>query len=251
MSLNNKHAIVTGGGTGIGLAIATALIENGASVSIMGRNLERLNAIADNHPKMHAIAVDITNQESVEKAIKTAKNIAPIDILINNAGDADSGPFQKMNLKRWQFMIDLNLTGTFLMTHIVIHDMIKRGSGRIINIASTAGVIGYTYNTAYCAAKHGVVGLTKSLAKEMENESIFVNAICPGYANTDLVMNAVKKIMTSKGKTEKEAIDGMLAPSGQQKLVEPKEIAEIAIKLCHDNSNGKCIIIDGNNEDKV
>lgn len=249
MSLTNIHAIVTGGGTGIGLAIASALINNGATVSIMGRNLERLNEIADNHPNMQAISVDITNQESVLKAINAAKKIAPIDILINNAGDADSGPFHKMNLKRWQYMIDLNLTGTFLMTHTVIQDMIELGSGRIINIASTAGVIGYAYTTAYCAAKHGVVGLTKSLAKEMENENISVNAICPGYANTDLVMNAVKKIMTSKGKTEKEAIEGMLAPSGQKRLIEPKEIAEVAIKLCHNNSNGECIIIDGNDEE--
>ena len=249
MSLINKHAVVTGGGTGIGLAIANALIAEGATVSIMGRNLERLENIAEKEPKMHAISVDITNEDSVKNAIRAANDIASIDILVNNAGDADSGPFQKMDLKRWQYMIDLNLTGTFLMTHTVIEGMLERKTGRIINIVSTAGITGYAYTTAYCAAKHGVVGLTKSLAKEMAYHKISVNAICPGYANTDLVMNAVKKIMATKGKTEKGAIAGILAPSGQKRLIEPKEIAEIALKLCHDGSNGECIIIDGNDEE--
>lgn len=249
MSLKNKHAIITGGGTGIGLAIANAFINEGATVTIMGRNLERLQKVSAQYNQMHAISVDITDENSVLEAIAAAKSIAPIDILVNNAGDADSGPFQNMDLKRWQYMIDLNLTGTFLMTHTVVKEMLENKKGNIINIASTAGVMGYAYTTSYCAAKHGVVGLTKSLAKEMDAYNISVNAICPGYANTDLVMNAVKKIIAAKGKTEQEAISGMLKPSGQERLIEPNEIADVAIRLCQNNQNGECIIIDGKNKE--
>lgn len=249
MSLESKHAVVTGGGTGIGLAIANALINEGAIVTIMSRNLEKLQKITEHNPQMHAVSVDITDENSVLKAINSARLTAPIDILVNNAGDADSGPFQNMDLKRWQYMIDLNLTGTFLMTHAVIQEMLENKQGNIINIASTAGVIGYAYTTSYCAAKHGVVGLTKSLAKEMNAHNIFINAICPGYANTDLVMDAVKKIMAAKGKTKQEAIAGLLEPSGQERLIEPNEIAEVAIELCHNNQIGECIIIDGKNKE--
>jgi 3-hydroxybutyrate dehydrogenase len=245
MSLSGKHAVVTGGGSGIGLAVTLALYEVGATVTIMGRNLARLEEAAMGKDEINKITVDITDEGSVLEAFKKADNIAPIDILVNNAATADTIPFHKTDLDRWKKMIDLNLTGTFLTTNAVIGNMRNRNFGRIINIASTAGLKGYGNMAGYTAAKHGVLGLTRAVALELMNTDVTINALCPGFTNTDLVKRGLKNIMAKTGKTEQEALQGMLSVDGQQRLIEPEEIAEKVIWLCHNDENGRAILISG------
>ncbi|MDG1437666.1 MAG: SDR family NAD(P)-dependent oxidoreductase [Emcibacteraceae bacterium] len=248
MSVLGKHAVVTGGGSGIGLAITKALSKAGANVTIMGRNKQRLDKVAEEYKNINVVTVDITNEDSVKSAIQKTCDIAPIDILINNAGDAKSAPFHKTDYSSWQHMINLNLNGTFLMTSAVISDMRDRNFGRIINIASTAGLKGYAFMAPYTAAKHGVVGLTRSVALELSNTDVTINAICPGFTNTDLVNNGLKNIMAKANCTYEEALLKMLSTDNQPRLIEPEEIAEKVIWLCNNDKNGEAILMSGDDE---
>jgi len=248
MSLSNKHAVVTGGGTGIGLAIANALHSKGAMVTIMGRNKDRLSEAAKNKPRMNIKVVDVTDPLSVKDAFSQTSGIEPISILVNNAGAALSSAFHKTSYEAWQQMINVNLNSVYLTINSALEEIMSANHGRIINIASTAGLEGYAYTSAYCAAKHGVIGLTKSLALELIGTDTTINSICPGFTNTDIVTKAIKNIMKKTGRSKEEALSGILSSAGQKRLVEPNEIALEVIRLCepkNDIINGQSIVIDG------
>lgn len=253
MTLKNKHAVVTGGGTGIGLAITNALIHAGAEVTIMGRNKDRLNEVAVSHSNLHAVKCDVTNKKDVERAFQEASEIAPINILVNNAGAATAAPFHKTDFKEWQYALAVNLTSVYLTIKAVYDDLRKVDHGRIINIASVAALEGAAYTAAYSAAKHGVMGLTKSVAIELANTTTTINSICPGYTNTEIVVNAIKNIMKKTGRSRDEALHDILSSADQIRLIEPSEIADQVIMLCDEKNssiNGQAVIIDGKGERK-
>lgn len=239
-SLQGRHALVTGGGRGIGAAIARRLLADGASVTLLGRDAAALDAaLASLRPHavegavLTAVSADVTNADSVAQAFASAVAAAgPIAILVNNAGQAHSAPFVKTDLALWQRMLDVNLTGTFVCTQAALPAMLEAGWGRVVNVASTAGLIGYGYVSAYCAAKHGVIGLTRALALETAKAGVTVNAVCPGYTETDIVRDAVANIVRKTGRTEEEARAELAARNPQRKLVQPEEVADAVGWLC-------------------
>ena len=231
--LSGRHAVITGGGSGIGAAIADRLSAMGARVTLMARNEERLRAKAQALGDAQAIAVDVTDGDAVMAAFDRARAaFGAVDILVNNAGLAEGIPFHKLDLATWRKTIDINLTGTFLCARAVIEDMRARKMGHIVNVASTAGLTGYAYVTAYVAAKHGVVGLTRALALELAKTGVTVNAVCPGYTETDIVKDAVANIMAKTGRSEAEARAELTARNPQGRLVQPEEVASAVAWLC-------------------
>jgi len=248
MSLVNNHAVVTGGATGIGLAITRALVNAGATVTIMGRDKKRLDSIANESNKIKAVQVDITDVESVNTAFAKASLTAPISILINNAGKAFASPFHKTSLDMWQKIIAVNLTGTYLTISAVLAEINKAKHGRIINIASISGLEGAAYTSAYSASKHGVIGLSKSLACELSKVNTTINSVCPAFVNTDIVESAIINIMKLTGRNRESALQSILDTTGQSRLIEPEEVAQEVIKLCApkaDNINSTSIVMDG------
>ena len=252
--LKGQHALITGGSRGIGAAISNALAALGADISLVARDLKTLE-IQSNHLKsefgvnVFSTSTDITNEKEIESSFKKSEKInGAVDILINNAGIGKSMPFHKMDLDFWKTTLDLNLTGTFLCTKQVYENMRERGYGRIINISSTVGLRGYPYIAAYAASKHAVIGLTRTLALEAVKKGITVNAICPGYTETDLVSEAIDNIAKTSGRdkvTIKTEIENM-SPMGR--LVTPEEVAESAAWLCLPSSasvTGQAIVIAG------
>lgn len=231
--LSGRHAVITGGGSGIGAAIADRLSALGARLTLMARSEERLCAKAQELGEAQAVAVDITEGDAVAAAFDRARNrFGAVDILVNNAGVAEGIPFHKLDLATWRKTIDVNLTGTFLCCRAVVEDMRARKAGHIVNVASTAGLIGYAYVTAYAAAKHGVVGLTRALALELAKSGVTVNAVCPGYTETDIVKDAVANIMAKTGRSEAEARAELTARNPQGRLVQPEEVASAVAWLC-------------------
>jgi NAD(P)-dependent dehydrogenase (short-subunit alcohol dehydrogenase family) len=232
--LAGRVAVVTGASRGIGAAIAAALSRQGAGVALIGRDAARLEKRAAELSADVLIApADITDEQSVHKAFAKIRERFPrIDILVNNAGQAESAPFSRTDLELWNRMLAVNLTGTYLCTHEVLPAMLKQDYGRIINIASTGGLVGYAYVSAYCAAKHGVMGLTRALALETARTAVTVNAVCPGYAETDIVKNAVANIMAKTGKSEAEARAALTSHNPQGRTVLPEEVANAVLWLC-------------------
>jgi len=250
--LSGKHAVVTGGGRGIGAAIARTLAEQGASVTLMGRTRAQLESQASELrglAEVHCETVDVADPASIAAAFASAaQRMGAISILINNAGQAASAPFVKTDLALWQQMLNVNLTGVFLGTQAVLPGMLAAGWGRIVNITSTAGQKGYPYVSAYCAAKHGVIGLTRALALEMAHKQITVNAVCPGYTDTDIVRDAVANIQAKTGRSEAEALGELAKHNPQGKLVRPEEVANAVLWLCRPGSEaitGQAISVSG------
>lgn len=233
----SQHAVITGGGSGIGLAIAKRMDAAGIKTSIIGRHMERLQEVAATLKHAHPYQLDISqygNVLSVTALIEAERG--PVDILVNNAGSAQTAPFDKMPQEMWKHMLDINLNGTFYMTQALLMGMKQRGAGRIINIASTAGMKGYAYTSAYCAAKHGVIGMTKSLALELAKTDITVNAICPGFTDTDIVGNALDNITEKTGRSRADALAELVKHNPQGRLIDPDEVAAQVMWLCADEA---------------
>jgi NAD(P)-dependent dehydrogenase (short-subunit alcohol dehydrogenase family) len=246
ISFADQHAVVTGGGSGIGAAIAAAMSEAGSRVTLMGRNADRLKDKAAELGTQFQLA-DVTDRDSVATAFAaSAKQNGTVTILVNNAGAATSAPFGKMDDDLWDGLIAVNLTGVYNCTRAVIDAMAELGSGRIVNIASTAALKGYAYVSAYCAAKHGVVGLTRALALEYARKGVTVNAVCPGYTNTEIVAKAIDKIVTATGRSRDEALAELVKVNPQQRLVEPQEVAATVMWICRQESiTGQSIAVAG------
>ena len=274
MQLQGRHAFITGGGRGIGLACARALLAQGASVTIAGRDavtLEQAAAAlqagiaapcaapastaaattvaAAARPRVGICVLDVTDEAAVQAAVAAAaRQLGPVAILLNNAGQAQPAPFAKTTSQHWQNMLDVNLTGAFHCTQAALPQMLEQGWGRIINIASTAGLKGYKYVSAYVAAKHGLIGLTKALALELATKDITVNAVCPGYTETDIVQDAIANIMQKTGRSEAQARAELAAGNPQQKLVQVEEVANAVAWLCQPASSamtGQSIAVAG------
>ena len=254
-ALRGKHALITGGARGIGAAIARALLEQGATVTLLGR---QENALIDmvvalkfgrDGADVAHVCADVGERASVSRAVDLAvRRFGRIDILINNAGQAVSAPFGKIDDAHWRQMLDVNLSGTFYCMQEVLPAMLEAGWGRIVNVASTAGLTGYAYVAAYCAAKHGVIGLTRALAQEVAAKGVTVNAVCPGYTETDVVRQAVANIVAKTGRSEEQARADLFAVNPQKRMVQPDEVAHAVAFLClpgSDAMNGQSIAVAG------
>lgn len=245
MARTGRHALVTGGGSGIGLATAKALGDAGWAVTILGRNKAKLDAAARDINGAEVIVADVTDSDGVQSAIRSA---APVSLLVNNAGGVKSASFEKTSLQSWRETVDLNLMGAVHCIQAVLPGMKAAAHGRIVNIASTAGLIGYRYVSAYVAAKHAVVGLTKALALELAKTGITVNAVCPGYTDTDVIADAVSTISKASHRTKDEALANFTAANPQGRLVKPEEVAAAVLWLASDEAasvNGIALPIAG------
>jgi NAD(P)-dependent dehydrogenase (short-subunit alcohol dehydrogenase family) len=231
-ALAGKHAIVTGGARGIGAAVTRALAAHGANVSMVGRSAASAADLAGD-PHLHYAQADVCEPETLSRAFDSARaSFGPIHILVNNAGQGRSAPFVKTDFALWRGMMQVNLDGTFHCIQQVLPAMLNAGWGRIVNIASTAGLIGYGYVSAYCAAKHGVVGLTRSLALEVATKGVTVNAVCPGYTETEMLQRTIEGIVAKTGRTEAEARTELNSKNPQKRMIQPEEVANAVTWLC-------------------
>ncbi|MEW6731691.1 MAG: 3-oxoacyl-ACP reductase family protein [Acidobacteriota bacterium] len=243
MELKGKTAFVTGGGRGIGRACALALAGAGARVVVAARSTGEIEAVANQIKELGtaalAVTLDVTRSESVTHAFEQAlKEFPAIDILVNNAGIARSMPLVKCSEELWLETLEINLTGTFRCIKAALPGMLARGWGRIINIASIAGKAGAPYISAYTASKHGVLGLTKALAQEVAIKGVTVNAICPGYVETDMAENAIKTIGEKTGASPEKAREYLKQTTPQQRLFQPEEVAYLTVTLASEAARG-------------
>jgi NAD(P)-dependent dehydrogenase (short-subunit alcohol dehydrogenase family) len=237
--LQGRHALITGAGAGIGAAIALQLAQAGCRLTLCGRSQGTLQAQAEAlREQVPDVAVliatmDVADEHAVQAAVQQAQSrFGPVNILVNNAGQASSQPFAKTDAALWTSMLAVNLTGSFLCSRAALPDMLEAGWGRIVNVASTAGLKGYGYVTAYCAAKHGVIGLTRALAAEIARSGVTVNAVCPGYTQSDLLDASVANVVARTGRTADEARAALAAGNPQGRILSPREVADSVRWLC-------------------
>jgi len=226
-----RHALVTGAGSGIGAAIARALVADGMRVTLAGRRSAPLQALAEElgrEATFVADGFDVTDAQAIARGLAAARErFGPVAVLVNNAGEAPSAAFEKTSLEMWSEVLAVDLTGVFSVTQAVLEDLKSVGAGaRIIMIASTAGLAGYAYVSAYCAAKHGVVGLTRALALELAKTPVTVNAVCPGYTDTPMVRRSVAMIVEKTGRSEAQVLADLAKSNPQGRLITPEEVAD-------------------------
>ena len=248
-TLAGRHALVTGGGTGIGAAIATTLARAGVLVTICGRRQQPLQTIAEGDSNIRAMTADVTDETSVAKLYQQAEAAGePIDIVVANAGMAESAPAHKTSLDLWTRTLNVNLTGAFLTVKPALAGMRERGRGRIVFIASTAGLKGYAYVAPYVAAKHGVVGLARALAVETAATGITVNAVCPGFTDTPMLNESIRHIVETTKRSEEDVRATLAKHNAQARFIQPKEVADVVLWLCSDAAaavTGQAIAVSG------
>lgn len=244
--LNGKFALITGGGRGIGRTIAHAFAREGARVAVAARTAEQVQSVAaEIGSGATALVCDVSDPESVARMFS---EIGDVDILVNNAGIAESATLVNTTDELWQRHLAINLSGTFYCTRAALPAMLHKGWGRVINIASIAAKTGAPYVAAYAASKHGILGLTRSVALEVATSGVTVNAICPGYVDTEMVSRGVETITSKTGRSPEEALEALKRMSPQNRLVTPEEVAAVALLLASEEGrgiNGQGINVDG------
>jgi NAD(P)-dependent dehydrogenase (short-subunit alcohol dehydrogenase family) len=247
--LAGHHALITGGGTGIGAAIARALAAEGAKLTLVGRRRDKLEEVGAGDFDALVAPADVTDRAQVNAAFAIARAAqGPIDILINNAGAAESAPFAKLSAGNWRRTMAVNLDALLHCTQAALPDLLEAEAGRVVTIASVAGLKGYAYASPYVAAKHGAVGFTRALAAEYARTNLTVNAVCPGYAETAMVEDAVANIRVKTGRSGQEARDALAKFNPQGRLITPEEVANAVLWLCLPESRsitGQAIAVAG------
>ena len=246
----SRHALITGAGTGIGEAISRQLHREGHAVTLVGRRSEPLETLSQALGKQSfAVTGDVTDRGEIESAFKAATaQFGDVEILVNCAGMAPTAPFHRVDFADWQRTMDVNVNGVFHCTQLALESMLEINWGRVVNIASVASLRGFPYVSGYCASKHAVLGMTRALALEVATQGITVNAVCPGYADTDIVRNAIAGIVSKTGRTEADAMQHFTESNPQGRLVEVTEVASAVSWLCSDGAasvTGQAIAIDG------
>lgn len=244
-----RHALVTGGGTGVGKAIALMLAREGVAVTICGRRLDVLAAAAEEHENLFPHGADVTEQASISELYESGQAArGPFDIVIANAGMAESAPAARVDHAGWQRMLSVNLTGAFLTVQPALGALSKAGRGRIVFVASTAGLKGYPFVAPYVASKHGVIGLMRALATELAASGVTVNAVCPGFTDTDLLDGSIARIVEATGRAPEAARAALRASNPQGRFIRPEEVAAAVLWLCSENAasiNGQAISVSG------
>jgi len=260
LTLAGRGAVVTGAGRGIGMAVARALVDAGAAVVVAARTREAIEKVtadlrAAGARGAWAVSCDVTDPASVQALARAAEvHLGHVDILVNNAGVSHSAPLHRTTLADWNRILTVNATGTFLCTQAFLPGMVERHWGRVVNIASVAGLEGGKYITAYSASKHAVIGLSRSVAAEVAGTGVTVNAVCPGYVDTEMTRESVARIAAKTGMSSEAALHAALATTGQARLISPDEVARAVLTLCNDAeraSNGDTVVIADGSEKGV